>query len=181
MKLGYIRMSRKLNNDPPSGCFQMSRIWRKLCSRNIFKKMIACFFDHAVHIATILVEDKNTVCAKWYTEFFCQKSCTKKKTQQKSPHRPHRDNTSSHTACETMDYLKDKNVEVIAHCPYSSDLLPDDFFFVPLCQKRNASATIFITWRSCLFFPKLCFSYINFSVEKLCQELVWTDEKVHKS
>ena len=59
-------------------------------------------------------------------KFVCQKSWTK--SSNKNHHIIlHHDNASFHTAHETIDYLKDKNIELISHCPHSSDLKHEDF------------------------------------------------------
>ena len=40
-------------------------------------------------------------------------------------------NASSHTAHQTTDYLKEKNIELMSHCPYSPDLSPNDLLVFP--------------------------------------------------
>ena len=48
----------------------------------------------------------------------------------------HHNNTRSHTACQTIHYLKGKNIELMSHCPYSPDLLPNDFFLFPYVKEN---------------------------------------------
>ena len=56
--------------------------------------------------------------------------------QQKSPHHSSSLSACSHIARETTDYLKDKNIELMSHCPNSFDLWPKDFFlFLYVKQK----------------------------------------------
>ena len=50
----------------------------------------------------------------------------------------HHDNASSHTAHQTIDYLKEENIELMSHCPYSPDLSPNDFvLFANVKQKMR--------------------------------------------
>jgi len=113
------------------------------------KKMIACFFGLTGHIATIPLEDRKTVNAKWYTEICLPKVMKEiRKTNKNRRIMLHHDNASSHTARETKDFLKEQSVEIISHCPYSPDLSPNDFFLF-LYVKKNAWGAIFITSRRC--------------------------------
>ncbi|KAG5345851.1 SETMR methyltransferase, partial [Acromyrmex heyeri] len=48
----------------------------------------------------------------------------------------HYDNVSCHTARQTVDFLSNKNVELMIHCPYSPDLSPNDFFLFPNIKKK---------------------------------------------
>lgn len=73
---------------------------------------------------------------------------------------------------EIIDYLKNKNIELLSHWPYSSDLSPNNFFFSPYVKQKNAWSAIFINWGSCWCVPKLFFWGVNFRMEKLFQELI---------
>ena len=44
-------------------------------------------------------------------------------------------NASCHTARQTVDFLSSKNVELMTHCPYASDL-SNDFFLFPNIKKK---------------------------------------------
>ena len=83
------------------------------------------------HIATISLEDRKTVNAKWYAEICLPKVIDEIRKNNKNRRIILRhDNTSSHTAHETIECLKDKNIELISHSPYSPDLSLDDFFLL---------------------------------------------------
>ena len=43
---------------------------------------------------------------------------------------------NSHTAHETIGYLKDKNIELMSHCPYPPDLWPNNFFLFPHVKQK---------------------------------------------
>ena len=37
---------------------------------------------------------------------------------------------------QTIDYLKEENIKLMSHCPYSPDLSPNDFFLFPNVKKK---------------------------------------------
>lgn len=106
-------------------------------SRSVSKKMIACFFARTGHVATVALEDRATVNADW-NKTICLPEVidTMRKRNRKRRIILHHDNASAHTAAQTVGYLKEKNVELMAHPPYSPNLSPCDFFLFPMVKKK---------------------------------------------
>ena len=106
-------------------------------SRSVSKKMIASFFGVTGHVTTVALEDQKTVTANWYTTI-----CLPKVIEEIRKHNMrrriilHHDNASSHTATQTVNYLKHQNIELMSHCPYSPDLSPNDFFLFPRVKNK---------------------------------------------
>lgn len=99
--------------------------------------MIACFFGCTGHVATIPLEDRRTVNADWYTTICLPEVIDEiRKNNRNRRIILHHDNASSHTAHQTTDYLKEKNIELMSHCPYSPDLSPNDFFLFPNVKQK---------------------------------------------
>lgn len=106
-------------------------------SRSVAKKMIACFFNKTGHVATIALEDRRTVNAEWYTTICLPEVINElRKSNRNRRIILHHDNASAHTARQTIDYLKQQNVELMTHCPYSPDLSPNDFFLFPNIKNK---------------------------------------------
>lgn len=106
-------------------------------SRSTSKKMIACFFGCTGHVATIPLEDRRTVNAEWYTTICLPTVFDEiRKNNKKRRIILHHDNASSHKARQTTEYLKEKNIELMSHCPYSPDLSPNDFFLFPTVKQK---------------------------------------------
>ncbi|CAH1977550.1 unnamed protein product [Acanthoscelides obtectus] len=106
-------------------------------SRSVSKKMVATFVSKAGHIATIPLNEQRTVTADWYTTICLPKVITE--LRKISPERRiilQQDNTSSHTAQKTRQYLTEENMELLDHPPYSPDLSPNDFFSFPKIKYR---------------------------------------------
>lgn len=101
-------------------------------SRSVSKKMIACFFSKTGHVATVALEDRRTVNAEWYSTICLPEVIDEwRKTNRKRRLILHQDNASAHTAGSTIAFLKEKNVDLMSHTPYSPDLSPCDFFLFP--------------------------------------------------
>lgn len=84
-------------------------------SRSTSKKMIACFFGYTGHVATIALEDRRTVNAEWYTTICWPEVINEiRKNNRKRRIILHHDNASSHTARQTIDYLTEKNIELMS-------------------------------------------------------------------
>ncbi|XP_011051046.1 PREDICTED: uncharacterized protein LOC105144077 [Acromyrmex echinatior] len=67
---GSIRMSPKVNNNPPIfEYFKMNRNQQKLFV-HAAKQMIARFFSYTGHVATVALEDRRTVNTDWYTTIY---------------------------------------------------------------------------------------------------------------
>ncbi|CAH2014210.1 unnamed protein product, partial [Acanthoscelides obtectus] len=92
-------------------------------------------------IATIPLNEQRTVTADWYTIICLPKVITE--LRKSNPERRiflHQDNTSSHTAQKTRQYLTKENVELLDHPPYSPDLSPNDFFTFPKSPEEAVDA-----------------------------------------
>ncbi|GFS34956.1 mariner transposase [Trichonephila inaurata madagascariensis] len=97
--------------------------------------MVAKFFSYSGHIATIVLEDRETVTAEWYVT-----KCLPEVLEQWLPKRPkritlgmilHHENVSAHSAQRTKDYLEAENIETLSHPLYSPGLAPRDFLLFP--------------------------------------------------
>ncbi|XP_050296406.1 histone-lysine N-methyltransferase SETMAR-like [Anthonomus grandis grandis] len=101
-------------------------------SRSVSKKMVATFVSKAGHVATIPLENQQTVTADWYIAICLPKVIAE--LRKANPQRRiilHQDNASSHTARKTIEFLTYQNVELLDHPPYSPDLSPNDFYTFP--------------------------------------------------
>ena len=105
-------------------------------SQSTYKKMIACFSGLTGHVETIPSEDRKIISAKYRNLFAKSPHQNQKKHQKLAQHSSSRQRQHTHTACKTIDYLKDKNVELMSHCPYSPDLSPNDFFFSHYAKQK---------------------------------------------
>ena len=128
---------------------QQSSVWvfededppvKYMRSKSAGKQMIACFFAKSGHVATVPLEDRKTVTADWYVT-----NCLPKVFEAWRERRPrtgtrglllHHDNASAHTARATTTFLEEKNVQLVAHPPYSPDLAPNDFFLFPKVKRQ---------------------------------------------
>ncbi|CAH1996407.1 unnamed protein product [Acanthoscelides obtectus] len=118
---------------------RQSAVWptKVIGSRNVSKKMVATVVSKAGHIATIPLNEQRTVTADWYTTICLPKVITElRKINSKRRIILHQDNSSSHTAQKTRQYLTEENVELLDHPPYSHDLSPNDFFTFPKIKNR---------------------------------------------
>ena len=98
--------------------------------------MVATFVGKTVHVATILLEDRGTVNAEWYTTDCLPQVITElRKYNSKRRIILHHNHASSHSARQTIEYLKQEKVEILDHPPYSLDLSPNDFFTFPKIKK----------------------------------------------
>ena len=83
------------------------------------------------------LEDRRTVNAEWYTTICLPQVIDEiRKHNRKLRIILHHNNASSHTARQTIDYLKEQNIELMSHCPYSPDLSPNDFFLFPNIKQK---------------------------------------------
>lgn len=101
-------------------------------SRSVSEKMFASFVSKKGHVATIPLQEHRTVTADWYTSI-CLPEMMAELRRGHATRRIilHHDNTSSHTARKTKEFLNQENVELMSHPPYSPDLSPNDFFTFP--------------------------------------------------
>lgn len=101
-------------------------------SRSVSKKMVASFVAKTGHVVTVPLEERRTVTADWYTTVCLPQMISE--LRRGNPKRRiilHHDNASSHTAQKTSEFLKQENVELMDHPPYSPDLSPNDYFTFP--------------------------------------------------
>lgn len=93
--------------------------------RALKKVMYAVFFRSTGLVKAIKLEGQKTVTANWYTT-----KCLPEILQEVNVRglMLHHDNASSHTAGLTVEFLKQKQIKVIEHPPYSPDLAMCDFW-----------------------------------------------------
>ncbi len=118
---------------------------KALQQRSERKSMLTVFFDRdGVILAEFMPRGEN-VNAETYCETL---KLLKERLRHKRPHlwirnspqelRPfllHHDNTSSHTAIPTLALIGESDIDMLAHPPYSPDLVPCNFFLFP-CLKN---------------------------------------------
>ena len=108
-------------------------------NRSASKQMTACFFAKFGHVASVPLEDRKTVTVDWCVNHCMPKVfqawCTRRLRTGVRGLLLHHDNASAHIAAVTLDFLAASNVQLVAHPPYSPDLAPCDWFFVPFHQK----------------------------------------------
>ncbi|GFU43987.1 histone-lysine N-methyltransferase SETMAR [Trichonephila clavipes] len=101
--------------------------------RAVKKVMYAVFFRSTGLIKAIKLERQKIVTAKWYTT-----KCLPEILQEVNVRELmlHHDNASPHTAELTAEFLKQKQIKIIEHTPYSPDLAMCDFWLV-INLKKN--------------------------------------------
>ena len=106
-------------------------------SRSTSKKMVASFVSKSGHVATICLEDRKTVNADWYTTICLPEVIAElRKNNRNRRIILHHDNASSHTAKRTIEFLKQQNIDLMDHPPYSPDLSPNDFYTFPRIKEK---------------------------------------------
>lgn len=107
-------------------------------SRGFSQQMIASFFGRLGHVSTLALENQKPVTAEWYTTICLPRKefNEKRNTNQRRRIIPHYGNAGYHTASRTIDYLNEKNVEIMTHCPYSADLSSCGFVLFPFVKKK---------------------------------------------
>lgn len=93
--------------------------------RAMKKVMYAVFFRSTGLVKAIKLEEQRTVTANWYINKCLPEVLGSLDIRGLLLHH---DNASSHTARATVDYLRENNVRVIEHPPYSPDLAMCDFW-----------------------------------------------------
>ncbi|KAI6647565.1 Transposase [Oopsacas minuta] len=102
--------------------------------------MFGVFFSTRGIIEYVMLPEKPTITATWYTE-----NCLPQMFQAVERLRPktglrgmkfHHDNAPAHTARKTKDYIKQSGLELIDHPPYSPDLAPCDFWLFPTIKRH---------------------------------------------
>ena len=110
--------------------YQQSAVWvfsdenppvKFKINRSVSKQMIVSFCAKFGQVATMPLEDRKTITADWYVNH-----CLPKVFQARCKRRPrtgvcglllHHDNTSSHTAAVTLDFLATNDVQLVTHPP----------------------------------------------------------------
>ena len=107
--------------------------------------MFSCLFGKSGYFATIPLEDRWTVTADWYVHLYLLKVL--EVWYQHSPKLGifglflHLDNASTQTAATTVDFLNEREMQLLLYSSYSPDLSPCDFFLFPemiLFEMKNA-------------------------------------------
>lgn len=108
--------------------------------RAMKKVMYAIFFRSTGLVKAIKLEDQRTVTVNWYVN-----TCLPEVLQTAKIRGAilHHDNASSHTAQQTIDFLRQRNVQVLEHPPYSPDLAMCDFWLFNKLKKKPPWPKIF--------------------------------------
>ena len=106
--------------------------------RALKKVMYAFFFRRMGLVKVIKLEEQKTITANWYTN-----KCLPEILQKMNVRglMLHLENASSHTSGLTVEFLKQKQIKLIEHPPYSPYLIMCDFWLVfnikkKLCGRR---------------------------------------------
>ena len=109
-------------------------------NRSASKQMIACFFAKIGHVAAIPLEDRKTVTADRYVNHYLLKIfqawCKRCLRTGVRGLLLHHDNAGAHIAAVTLDSLAASDVRLVTHPPYSSDLVPCDWFLFPSVKRQ---------------------------------------------
>ena len=110
-----------------------------------FEENVASFSQISGHAATVVLEDRRTVNADWYTTV-CLPEVIQKCRRNIHKRRIifHHDNASSHTAARTAEFLAEENIDPMHHPPYSPDLTPCGVFLF-LNVKKSCLDSVFQT------------------------------------
>ena len=93
--------------------------------------LTACFFANSGHLATILLEDTETVTSDWYVN-----KCLPNVSQAWRARRPQTgarvlmllyDKTRLHTTSLTLVFLAENNGQILTSLPYTLSLYPCEF------------------------------------------------------
>ncbi len=115
--------------------------------RAVRKSMLTLFFDVKGMVHSEILAPGETVISKSYCQVLGR---LRESIQKKCPHiwgwvgrgaaRPfllHHDNALSHTAVPTLPYIREHEMEMLPHLPYSPDLAPCDYFIFPQLAAWN--------------------------------------------
>ena len=129
------------NNNLQSGSFKSSQSRLKLfVLEAIQRRWWPRSLEKRGHVATIALEDRRTINTERYN-IVCLPQIIAELRKSNSKRRIilHHDNASSHSARQTIEYLKQEKVEILDHPLYSPDLSPNDFFTFPKIKKSSWS------------------------------------------
>ena len=166
----------KHSDSPPPKKFRVSASAEKM--------MVAIFWDSDGVILTHCVPQGTTVTGASYEEVLRTKFLPA--LQQKRPEKTrngrvlfHQDNAPAHRANVTQQFLRDNNIEVVPHAPYSPDLAPSDFWLFPTMKdplrgrrfpSRAAIASAIFQWSK--HTPKEDFAAAMESWRRRCEKCV---------
>ncbi|GBP60583.1 Mariner Mos1 transposase [Eumeta japonica] len=91
--------------------------------RSVGKNVVASFFGMTGHYATFPLEGKKILMAK---NSYCFGKFSRKRPRSRIF--LHHHYTSPHTARQITNYLGTSSIKILAHPPYSPDLVPCDFY-----------------------------------------------------
>lgn len=117
-----------------------SRPAKVVKNRYCGKQMAVVFFTSKGLVKIVLLEPKQTVTAKWYSDVCLDQvfAALKKDRRLKGFTQIwlHHDNASVHTAHYTKNYLEGIDCNLLDHPPHSPDLAPADFFLFREVKNR---------------------------------------------
>jgi len=102
-------------------------------SKSKIKSMLICFFDSEGIVHTEFVPQRHTVNQFYYLEILerLRKRVVRVRPSIADNWMLHHDNAPCHTAIPVIEFLTKKGIRVVPQPPYSPDLSPYEFFFVP--------------------------------------------------
>ena len=106
--------------------------------RSVKKVMATVFWDCEGVVLVDFLEGKKTVTGAYYVKVLRK---LRAKLAEKRPGKFHReilfhhDNTPAHSSRIVRGVLREFRWELLPHPPYSPDLAPSDFFFIPKTQR----------------------------------------------
>ena len=115
MNREFTRMSPKVNSSWMYGCFKMSQIQQKLLAHKTLLSKWSPIFSGKLDMSVVFQEIR--------------------KINRRRRITLHHDNVSSHTSAQTAAFLSTQNIRLMSHPPYSPDLAPNDFSFIPVRKK----------------------------------------------
>ena len=117
-----------------------SGMLKQKSQKSMLKVMVVTFFDkkgmiytHTMPAAT--KDSKNTVTGARYkailTALMCNHLPRKQPEYAGGNWKLHMDNAHLHMCKLVTKFLAKKGIEVVPHCPYSPDMAPPTFFYIP--------------------------------------------------
>lgn len=109
------------------------------------KRMVMVFFDAAGVLYTHIVKKGTAVNAAVILKVlaaFLKQLKKKRPAWEEGSWMFHWDNASVHTAAAVLEFLAARNVRMLEHAPYSPDLAPADFFYLPKVKEMLVGQTL---------------------------------------
>ncbi|PNF22853.1 hypothetical protein B7P43_G16600 [Cryptotermes secundus] len=116
----------KHTHSPPPKKFRVST--------SVEKMMLAMFWDSDGVILTHCVPKGTTLTGASYQDVLKNKlhpALREKRPEKAARVLFHQDNAPAHRAYAMQQFLREHNLEVVSHAPYSPDLAPSDFWLFP--------------------------------------------------